>query len=277
MDTEAAVYRSSSLAAPSQEGNWLRGLNSNPTEAVATFANEASGYSPSLDYKFCVPENPVFASLQFKSELNLFKIRTCRNIAGMKRQIDPFAAPTDTSSGMPVIGPGGNLVLPGNNKLLPTPYRYEVLIARAKEMVSTAQQIESVFMATLEKLDAERYSVMKAKQDMKLSKATVKLQNLRVKEAESSVDLARKQVDRAKFQADHFNTLISEGLNSYEEESFGSFIGSLGFTKARLILFNKTAVASYTALSVLALTDVSINGANIYAESDTAKTYRGGN
>jgi hypothetical protein len=51
--------------------------------------------------QFCIPPNPILKALRLHAELNLYKLRTCRNIAGMKRQLDPYAAPTDTTSGMP--------------------------------------------------------------------------------------------------------------------------------------------------------------------------------
>src|SRR6185312_1906037 len=108
----------------------------------------------------------------------------------MKRQLDTYAAPTDTFSGMPMIGAGGQLVLPGLAVLKPTPYRYPVLIERAKQLVAMAQQIEAAFLAALEKGDAERYNLLRARQDMTLAKAGVSLQTMRVKEAEDGVKLA---------------------------------------------------------------------------------------
>ena len=37
----------------------------------------------------------------------------------------------------------------------PTPYRFSTLIARSKELVSIAQQMEAAFLAAIEKRDAE--------------------------------------------------------------------------------------------------------------------------
>lgn len=275
VDTQMSSFLTSSAAAPSQEGNWVSALNGNPSQSVSEMVNASSGYLPNPDYRFKVPENPVFASLKFKSELNLFKIRTCRNIAGMKRQIDPYAAPTDTTSGMPVIGPGGQLVIPGNTKLEPTPYRYKVLIQRAKEMIGIAQQIESNFMATLEKLDAEKYSLMKAKQDLKLANATVRLQDLRVREAESGVTLAEKQVDRAKFQMDHFAKLISEGVSSLEAEAIGHLVSASDLQTSAHVLQQGTFV-TYGILSATSVVDNTTNTANPYANADGAGVIEAG-
>src|SRR5205807_2646848 len=84
---------------------------------------------------FCVPDNPIPRALRLHAELNLHKIRTCRNIAGQERQLEPYAAPTDATSGLPAIGSGGQLLLPGTATLHPTSYRYSTLIDRAKQLV----------------------------------------------------------------------------------------------------------------------------------------------
>ena len=91
---------------------------------------------PSLH--FCIPPNPVLRALYSHAELNLYKLRNCRNIAGMKRQLDPYSAPTDTTSGLPSIGSGGRLSLPGTSVIRPSLYHERVLRDRAKELVQVA-------------------------------------------------------------------------------------------------------------------------------------------
>lgn len=173
-------------------------------------------FTPIIDYRFCLPENPVYDSLQLKANLELYKIHNCRNIAGMVRELDIFAAPTDSTTGVPIIGAGGNLVLPGVGNFTPSQYRFRVLIERAKQLVSQAQQLESQFLATLEKEDAERYSLMKARQDLQTAKATVKLQDLRVRQANNELDLAELQLDKVEFSFDHFEGLIDAGWSGFE-------------------------------------------------------------
>ncbi len=170
---------------------------------------------------FCIPPNPILVALRLRAELNLFKLRNCRNIAGDVRTLEPYVAPTDTFTGLPEIGTGQNLVLPGVNVPPPTPYRYTVLIERAKQLVSSAQQIEAAFLSALEKRDAEYYTLLKARQDVSLTKAGVRLQDLRVTEAQSSVKVAELQQERAQLQADHFQKLLEEGISGLEQASLG--------------------------------------------------------
>jgi len=123
---------------------------------------------PQPSAAFCVPPNPILQALRLHAELNLHKLRSCRNIAGMERALEPYAAPTDTVSGLPAIGVGGQLVLPGTVTFRPTAYRYTTLVERAKHLVLLAGQVEAAMLAALEKLDAEAYSALKARQDLGL-------------------------------------------------------------------------------------------------------------
>lgn len=183
----------------------------------------------------------------------------------MERQLEPYAAPTDTVSGLPFIGAGGQLVLPGLALLKPTPYRYPVLIDRAKQLVGLAQQIEAAFLATLEKADAERYGILKARQDLSLAKAGVRLQTLRVKEAEGGVQLAELQKDRAQIQVEHYAELLDTGQSEFETASLvllglaaaeytGAVIASLttSFGMKRAEAFGFGGQALTTAASLLA-------------------------
>lgn len=202
-----------------------------------------------LVFEFCVPFNPVYSAYRIKAEVNLFKLRNCMNIAGMKRELEPFAAPTDTTSGLPSIGAGGQLVIPGNLSIKPTQYRYDLIIERAKQLAQQANQFESVYLSTLEKKDAEAYTLMKAKQDMKLSKANVKLSDLRIKVAEGEVELAQLQKDRSLIQSEKLNELISSGLNQYEQAMMEAY-NAIKFTSIASAAVQAYLGSASTVLSV---------------------------
>jgi hypothetical protein len=201
-----------------------------PLSAVSMALTYAPWYLPAATYSFCIPPNPILSSLQLNAELNLYKIRTCRNIAGDERRLEPYAAPTDTESGIQTIGDNGELAVPGTINLQPTPFRYQVLIERARRLVGLAQQIEAAFLATLKKRDEEYYQQLKARQGISLARAGVRLQDLRVKEAEDGVMLAELQRERAEIQEDHFDDLMSGGLLDFMEiANFGLAVaGSVG-------------------------------------------------
>lgn len=209
------------VAAPKDLAGWVIDLPAFPPPPAVPPPAPPVVAGPAL--QFCVPPNPVVKQLRTHAELNLYKLRTCRNIAGMKRQLDAYAAPTDSTSGLPVIGAGGQLTLPGATTIRPSLYHERVLRDRAKELVAVAAQMESAMLAALEKGAAERYTVMKARQDLGLAEAGVRLQNLRVNRANHSVRLAELQRQRASTAATAYEEWIAAGLNEYEEAMLAGY------------------------------------------------------
>jgi hypothetical protein len=162
------------------------------------------------------PVNPIPQALRMHADLNLFKLRSGRNIAGIERQSAPESQASVTLGSLTVASLGARL-------LRPTPYRYSVLIERTRQLVSIAQQVEAAFLAALEKRDAEVYNLLKAGQDLRLAAATVDLQNLRVMEAKGSVKLARLQQELAEIQRDTYQGWLDAGLNQWERSMLQNY------------------------------------------------------
>ncbi len=213
-------------------------------------------YTPLITYHFCLPKNPVYNGMELKANLELFKIHNCRNIAGMVRTLDIFAAPTDSTTGVPMIGAGGSLILPGIGNFAPSQYRFRVLIERAKQFVAQAQQLENQFLSAVEKEDAESYSQLRARQDLKTAKATVKLQDLRVKQSENELEMADLQLDKVTFSSTHFTNLLEIGLIGYESTSLNLLIASTILNLGAGIAFTAASIPSFGATIGSALSSV---------------------
>ena len=41
-------------------------------------------FVPNYDYQFCIPPNPLLKALRSRAELNLYKIRTSRDMGGIQ-------------------------------------------------------------------------------------------------------------------------------------------------------------------------------------------------
>jgi peptidoglycan hydrolase-like protein with peptidoglycan-binding domain len=166
---------------------------------------------------FCVPPNPLLGTLRSRIQINLEKIRTCRNATGMRRtmrasiMVAPLNAVQQSAS-------SDNL-----DELIPSEpppvFRFSYLIERARYYVQVAQQLESQLLNAFEKEDAENYSLMKAQQDMQIAGATLNLQDLRVTEASDQFKMAIFQVNRAQFQETHYRDLISMGFSDQENKT----------------------------------------------------------
>src|SRR5207245_2635330 len=167
-------------------------------------------------FQFCIPPNPTIGVLRAHAELNLRKLRSGRNIAGIRREVPSYAAPTDTMTGMPVAV-NGQISVPGARTVPPTVYRYAALIARAKELVEQAAHVEALFLSAVEKRDEAAYSLQRARQELSLMQAQVRLQNLRLTEANDGVKLAELQEQRAVIQLTTYQEWLSRGLNEYEQ------------------------------------------------------------
>ncbi len=175
-------------------------------------------YIPAPQANFCIPPNPILMGLRLHVITKLFNLNNCMNVAGIKREVPAFSAPTDTHTGAPEVNSAGSLVLPfASPAPPPTQYRYKVLVERARQLVSIAQQMEASYLSFLEKFDQESYSILRARQDLKIANANVTLQGLRVIEAENGKLLATKQLSSAEQTLNHYNILVANGLLSYEK------------------------------------------------------------
>ena len=203
-------------------------------DTVASLRPAATLAGPGLlgSPDYAMPPNPTVESLSQHSALNLYKLRGGRNIAGMQRQLDPYAMPTVAGTGYPVIGVGGELQVPAQGFAPPTGYRSSALIARAKQLSQMASQIESTMLAALERKDAEYYTLLRARQDLGLAQAGVVLQDLRVQESTDSVVVAQLGQERAQLQVSYYDTQLANGWSSYEQASLALMYTSAGLQAA---------------------------------------------
>jgi hypothetical protein len=199
------------------QGTLAQVAESQPQTAFNIIKKNYNGFVPSPILGFCVPRNPMLSNLKTRAEINLHKLRTCRNISGLKRILEPYAAPTDARTGLPQISNGGQIVLPGVRAFAPTLYRYSTLIDRAKQLVQLAAQMEATLHAAILRRDQAAFRLFEVGQKLELADAAIRLQDLRVVESQGKVTLAELAKTRAQFQADHFGKLIDEGKDGLSE------------------------------------------------------------
>lgn len=218
------------------------------------------------------PPNPAVQPLKRRAELNLFKLRSGRNIAGIERQLTPLTEPGLMLDRLPTDGDAKRL-------FRPTPYRYAVLVERARNIVSAAQQVEQAYLAALERRDAEAYNLLKAGHDLNIAGENVKLQELRVMEAEQGIDLAEKQRDRSATQRDHYQQLIAAGLNRWEQGMLndyrraGEYRNEIAYMDAALTVTQTLASGGIQGLAgAFAVGGLAIFKANTSALLNNAET-----
>lgn len=184
-----------------------------PVAGLGSLTSRGPGPGDAISFSFCVPQNPVTKSLRARAEGNLEKLRSCRNIAGLRRELDPYGAPIGIGAVAGLDGAGRPQVLTAP----PTPYRFGVLIDRAKELVSAAERMEDGYRTALESAEREALNELQAEQAVELAGAHVVLRDLETTRAVNGVTLAERQRDQAAFRAERYSALIDAGLNSFED------------------------------------------------------------
>jgi hypothetical protein len=200
-------------ASPTQ----LKGKTSIALPAILQLLNKFNmNNTPNVDFRFCLPPNPLANVFKWRIESNLAKIQTNRNFAGMPRQLQAYATPVDPNKLVKQAAAGGLEFEEYVPSLPPPIYRYSFLTERAKQLTQAAQQLEASTLSAIEKEDEANYRVIQARQDVRLERANVTLQNLRVAEASDGLQQATLQKQRAGHQRDHFSDLIQKGVSGAE-------------------------------------------------------------
>ncbi len=154
-------------------------------------ANADQAYLPS----------PVLASLQAHAESALRKMRRGLSYLGT-----PMPPDLTRTAG------GGAL----SSLVRPTPYRYRVLMERAKQLVSQAQQMESLYFSAIVGGDNEIEKILNSGFAVENANQTVSLRDLQKTEASHGLDLAVQQKTRSNIQRDRYRQWIAAGLNEHE-------------------------------------------------------------
>ena len=169
----------------------------------------------------------MLGQLQLRLAVGLFKLNNSMNIAGLRREIPVYAAPTDTHSGMPTNGIGGTIITsPLADRLQPSRYRFKALLERAKQLVGVAQQMEASYLSFLDKQDQETYTLFRAQQDLEIANQHVTLQDLRFDEATHQEELAQLQLEKVEYIKAHYENLIDEGWLAEEGWAVGLLWGA---------------------------------------------------
>ena len=145
--------------------------------------------------------SPVLASMRAHTASALSKLRRGLSYLGTPM-------PPDMTR-----GPGGGAL---SSLVRPTPYRYRVLMERAKQLTAQAQQLESQYLAALEHGDAETEKFLSSGFGLDIAQKTVDLKALQATEAGDGMELARRQQTRSQMQSDRYREWIAAGQTQNE-------------------------------------------------------------
>lgn len=202
-------------------------------EAFTMYDSKAHGWGerihlPAPLLPFCIPPNRVIQAARSHAELNLRKIRACRNIAGMELRLDLYAAPTAAEASLQTLGSGDQSPSLNSQGFQPLPYRYAILIERTKQIVDLARQMENSMLSFITSVEQAKYEEIKARQDLALAQAGVRLKDLQLSQATDGITSAELQRGRAQIQRRHYNKLLADGWTLNEHLGIGALYIAAG-------------------------------------------------
>lgn len=213
-----AAPRAKAVAAPAKPSA-AKERPATPQLAASYEVNLIDAMAIRLNNGFDAPSNTYLNTIFWRIDSNLEKIRTGRNYAGMRRNLRAYAPPADPLGLVQQANSGEN----SSEETLPSEppplYRFSYLIERARFFVVTAQQLESLLLASFEKSDEAEYSLIKARQDVRAAQSNIALQGLRIREANTGIQMAQLQKERSTIQLGYFTDLLDNGLLAAEKEA----------------------------------------------------------
>ena len=187
---------------------------------------------PSM-YYFCIPPNDKLSGYWDTIADRLFKIRNCRSIDGVERELPLFDPPIDPALLVRAAAAGLSLadVINGLNAPLPL-YRFHVMSQKATELAGEVKALGSQLLSALEKKDAEHLALLRSSQEMRLLDAITEVKEQQVDEAAKQVDALNIQQTIATQRRDYYKALVDGGLNTGEQLQLDSMMTGVGLTIA---------------------------------------------
>jgi hypothetical protein len=170
-----------------------------------------------LDMYFCVPENEELVSKWDKVADRLYKIRYCMNIRGVVRKLSLFEPPISPYALVQAVSRGAVSEVVQQLFSTAPAYRFNAIIAQAKNFTSELTQVGNLLLSALEKKDAEELSRLRSVQEQKILNLTTQVRQLQIQEIEENLKGLNISLQATTSRRDYYQDLISNGLLASEQ------------------------------------------------------------
>lgn len=195
------------------------------TEAPTSESAASGDATASAALVFCVPENARLLGYWSTVADRLFKIRTCRNLAGLVRQLPLFEPPIDPALLVRARAAGIDIAdLAGNAAIGLPPYRFSAAQQRATELAADVRNLGTTLLSVLEKRDGERLATLRSEQEVKLLQAVRDVRTRQIDEAKANLSALQQSHASALARKSHYET--REPVNEKERASLTSLRSS---------------------------------------------------
>lgn len=156
---------------------------------------------------FCIPHNEKLIEYWDKVADRLYKIRHCMNIQGVVRQLALFEPPIDPAALVKAVAGGMDIAAALADLNAPLPlYRFNVLLAKANELVSDVKVLGSALLSALEKNDAEALSRLRQGQEIRVLQAVKAVRDMQIEEAKQSLTALQRGRELAEIKKKYYET-----------------------------------------------------------------------
>ena len=161
---------------------------------------------------FCIPNDPELLARWDRVEDRLNKIRNCKDITGASAQLALFAPVIDPHMLQRISAAGLTVadVLNVTSGSLP-PYRFTVIIEKARQFAATLQSFGSQLLSALEKRDAEQLNQLRTVHEQNLLTLKKVAQQWEVNSAQDTLDSLQRQQVVVQGRKDYYTNLLQNG------------------------------------------------------------------
>jgi hypothetical protein len=166
---------------------------------------------------FCVPPNAELHGYWDRVEDRLFKVRHGMDLGGMRREVPLFAPEIDPRLLVRMRAAGLTLedVLSATGGNLP-PYRFAVLIDRARQYAATLQGFGVALLAALEKKDAEELNRLRTVHQQHLLQMSSRVRTWEIEAAQDSIETLERQKAAVEYRRGYYEALVRDDRNDWE-------------------------------------------------------------
>lgn len=191
--------------------------------------------------------------------LEAYRARAASGLRKLRLGLSPLGMPLPPD---PTRGAGAA----GLSSLVrPTPYRYRILVDRAKQLAGMAQQFEAQYLAAIERNEAELERLMQQGFALDLAAQTVTLRRLGITEAETGKGLAVLQEGRSRIEQDRFEEWLAVGDNYYERQQISAMSAASDWRQAANVAESSAAAMTASVGGADLITAITSGGAKTVA------------
>lgn len=192
---------------------------------------------------FCIPANDKLLSYWDAVADRLFKIRSCRNIEGVVRQLPLFEPPIDPALLVRAAAAGVDLASAVADARAAVPhYRFATMLGKAIELCNEVKSLGVALLSAIEKRDAEALAALRAGHELDMLAAVRDVKRAQIEEATRAKEGLEAARRGAALRQTYYANLIKNGRSEKEKHQLQKSQQSLQITEAQLGLQLTAAV-----------------------------------